>query len=167
MPQTHTSWCMLVLAIALSGCRAGQASQGAVGDAPDPPPRAAVVPGELILKLAPEAGEPLEAALAAHRALTQTGLVWLDTLNARYGVTTIEPLFAHHPDLEAIKRKYPQRTKRAPPGAQVPSLKHIYKLTLQKDADVLQAVADYHAQPEVEYAQPNYLATIQGKGAAQ
>jgi len=93
-----------------------------------------------------------------------TGLAWLDELNARYGVTKIEPVFSQTLDPHTIQRRYPQRTKRAPPGATIPSLAYVYKLTLQQDTDLRQAIADYSAQPDVTYAQPNYLATTQGSG---
>ena len=126
-------------------------------------PKGTYVPGELIVKLVPEAGEQLEAALAAKRVPTETGLDWLDRLNTRYGVTKIDPVFSHHQDIEAIKRKFPERSKRAPPGAAAPSLKYIYKLTLLPSAPIPQAASDYARQPGVEYAQPNYLVTIQGE----
>ena len=46
-------------------------------------------------------------------------------------------------------------------GASTPTLQYIYQLTLRPDANLSQAVADYAAQPGVEYTQPNYLATTQ------
>lgn len=119
------------------------------------------VAGELILKLAPAAGETLEAALNAERAPTRTGIGWLDVLNGRYDVTRIEPVFSSRPDFEAIRRKYPERTRRAPPGAEPPDLTHVYKLTMRREADLRRAAADYGAHSDVEYAHPNYLATTQ------
>lgn len=133
------------------------------GDAQQPK----YVPGELIVKLKPEAGKQVTEALAAGDPPTNTGLAWLDALNHRYGVTKIEPVFPNQPDPEAIKRKYPQRARRAPPGAVAPNLAHIYKLTLRKDADILNAAVDYGLARDVEYAEPNYVVTTQGAvGAA-
>ena len=40
-------------------------------------------------------------------------------------------------------------------------MKYIYQLTMRQNTDVLQAAHEYTTHPEVEYAQPNYLATIQ------
>ena len=117
--------------------------------------------GELIVKLAPEAGAVLDEALEANRPLTSIGLAWLDALDQAYGVSAIEPLFPHQVDPETIREKYPERAKRAPSTARAPTLKHIYTFRLRPDADVLQAAQDYASQPAVEYAQPNYRVTTQ------
>ena len=119
------------------------------------------VAGELIVKLKPEAGAALDAALQAGQPPTNTGLARFDALNTRYGVRAIEPLFSHTPGVEEIRRKYPERSRRAPPGVQTPSLRYLYKLTMRHEVNVLQAAQDYAANPELEYAQPNHLATIQ------
>ena len=118
--------------------------------------------GELVIKLTPEAGAVLDQALEVNRQPTETGLAWLDALNLRYGVSAIAPVFRHHLDSEAIKRKYPERARRAPPGAKIPSLKHIYTFQMRAGTDILLAVEHYERHPGVEYAQPNYLATTQG-----
>ncbi len=119
------------------------------------------VPGELIVKLRPAAGEVLKTVLAAGHPATQTTLPWLDTLNRRFGVTRIEPLLHQHADPEELARKYPQRARRAPAGTPVPSLRHVYKLMLPPEADISEAIAAYSAQPDIEYAHPNYLVTVQ------
>jgi len=151
---------LLTVALAtgtLVGCRS--ASVAAVEPAQQP--ETAFVAGELIVKLRPEAGRQLDEALAAGALPRHTGLAWFDQLNERYGVTKVEPLFTYQADTEDIKRKFPERTKRAPPGAEVPTLRYVYTLTMSRDANVLQAASDYTAQPDVEYAEPNYIATIQ------
>ena len=152
-----TLWLGLAMGCAMSHAGADEPSRG--GHGPES------VEGELIIKLTPSAGRTLEEPLRAGTPATATGLAWLDTLNARYGVTKIEPVFAHQPDAELMKRKYPQRTRRAPLDTEIPTLKYVYKLTLHPDANLRQAAADYGAQPDVEYAQPNYLATFQGGGS--
>ena len=101
---------------------------------------AAYVTGTLILKLKPEAGKTLDVALQSTQAPMRSGLAWLDALNQRYGVTKIEPLFSHQP---------------------APTLQHIYKLTMRNGTDVTRAAAGYERQPDVLYAQPDYLATTQ------
>ena len=147
------------LLVALLGC---QSTRAQAVDRTFPEPREPqYVTGELLLKLQPDAGALVEAARAAGKLPTQTGLAWFDELNARYEVSAIQRLFTQQPDVEAIKHKYPERAHRAPPDAKIPSLKYIYKLTLRQDADVLQAAQEYAAHPEAEYAEPNYLATIQ------
>ena len=150
---------ILLLCGLAGGCRSANAQE--VRRSRLPAQETQHVAGELIVKLKPEAGQALDAALAAGKPPTNTGLAWLNALNARYGVTAIAPLFARQPDVEEIKRKFPERAKRAPPGATIPSLRHIYTLTLRHDAGVLKAATDYGAQPDVEYAEPNYIATIQ------
>ncbi len=58
-------------------------------------------------------------------------------------------------------RKYPERAKRAPPDTHVPRLQYVYKLTMSHKANITEAAADYARHPDVEYAQPNYIATTQ------
>ncbi len=122
---------------------------------------ARVVAGELIIKLKPPAGEVLDQALDLKRSATQTGLAWLDTLNAQYGVTTIELIFPHQPGVESIQRTFPQRARRTPPNTQPPTLRYIYKFTLSPSVDLVRAAAAYAGHPDVVYAQSNYLATTQ------
>lgn len=119
--------------------------------------------GQLIVKLKPEAGAALDAMLAQGRAPTQSGMAWFDALSVRYGLSRIEPVLAGQQDVESIRRKYPQRARRAPPGtSRLQPLRYLYKLTLRPDVDLRHAAAAYSAHPAVEYAEPNYLATIQG-----
>ena len=144
------------------GCAAATTAQGTAEYLPGPNQPQYVV-GELIVKLKPEVGKILDAALQAGKSPTHTGLAWFDGLNARYGVRAIQPVFTHQPDVEEIRRRFPQRSRRAPPNtnAQTPSLAYVYQLTLRHDADIPQAAAAYAAHSDVEYAQPNYLATTQ------
>jgi hypothetical protein len=135
-------------------------THAAPGPEPTPAPPAYAA-GELIIKLNDEAGQQLEEALEAGRPLTETGLAWLDALNATYGVSVIEPVFRHQADPEEIREKYPERARRASPGVTIPSLRYIYQLTVRADADIRQAVAEFSQQPAVIYAEPNYVATIQ------
>ena len=103
------------LLIGAAGCELRAAQEGTSRPKEIDTPRS--VAGELIVKLTPEAGEVLDAALQAEAAPTHTGLPGLDELNQRYGVTAIEPVFAHQPDLDAIKRKYPELDVLVEPGA--------------------------------------------------
>ena len=99
--------------------------------------------GKLLVTFAPEAGQRVEAALAQGSTPTSTGLAWLDALNEQYLVRRMEPVFG------------------GSPTSRPESLRYIYKLTLRPEADVRHAAVAYGAQPDVAYAQPNYLATIQ------
>jgi subtilisin family serine protease len=61
--------------------------------------------------------------------------------------------------VRSIRKRFSKRTKRAPQGMEVPYLNHIYCLEFEdKEVDVLEACAAYGEDPDVEYAEPNYLA---------
>ncbi len=157
------SYCRTIAAIPLflfaAGCQPRSAQAVEHHTPASAPPR--YVAGELIVKLSQHAGAVVEAALHAGRPLRRLGLAWFDELNARYGVHSIGPVFTTVVDIDAIRRKYPERARRATPDAQDPHLKYIYKLTLRAATDILKAAADYASHPDVEYAHPNYLATTQ------
>ncbi len=153
-------WMWLIIGTSLAaGCRAGAAEPPA--DHATASKSRHYVAGELLVKLKPEAGQALDAALSAKRSPTATGLTWLDVLNQRYGVSAIRRLMTPSQTPEDIRRKYPERARRAPPGAHSQSAQYLYALVLRADVDLLRAAAVYSAQPGVEYAQPNYLATAQ------
>lgn len=162
--------CLLLSGI-LGGCRLGpsvtsarlnaDAARHATRPHRGPASERPYAAGELLLKLSAEIGARLDQALTEQRAATYTGIEWLDAMNARYGVERIEPLFASPMDVEAVRRRFPERAKRAPPDAQVHKLAHVYKLTMPEHTDMPRASAEYGAQPDVEYAHPNYLAGIQ------
>lgn len=116
--------------------------------------------GELIVKLTEDVGAQLEAALESGATPTTTGLAWLDTLNAEYGVTAIERLFRHQQDPDVIKERFPERARRAPPGITPPTLRYTYTFTLGQEVNVPQAAAAYAEHEAVEYAEPNFIATI-------
>lgn len=156
---------LLSVAITLLGCAAYRASAQAerVGRTdPESSPPADYVPGEVIVKVSPEAAQAIEQATAAEVPLV-TSIESLDRLLAQYGVTAIEPVFSHAQDPESIKAKYPERSKRIPPGAEVPDLSRTYLVHFSADVDAMEAASALSQDPHVEYAQPNYLATIQAQ----
>lgn len=124
------------------------------------------VPGEILVKLKP-------APAARFRA----GGAWygeLGALNRKYGVTAAAPLFGDgtaEPKKEDrsfaaragdIKNRFPERSKRAPKGAVLPDLSLWYILGLGEGTDIHAAAGEYGDNPDVEYAQPNYLCRIHG-----
>ncbi len=121
----------------------------------------AIAAGQLILKLKPDAGRRVEAARAQGAGPTSTGLPWFDALNRGFRVQRFEPVFPSIPDPDRLRARYPERARRAAGGTASTSLRYVYKLVLPSETDVRQAAAAYRAQPDVEYAEPNYLATIQ------
>lgn len=156
---------VVLLSIAAAGCQASQA--GSVPDPRAPASGAQAVAGEVIVRLRPQAGERLAEALRAGRPATRTGIAWFDALGARFGLSAIEPVFGVVQDPETVRRRFPARARRAPAGSQAPDLEHVYRLRFSPDIIPQAAAAAYGAQPEVEYAQPNYLATIQQPAPAE
>ena len=129
----------LFMAFFLISCRSVQAI-----DAPAASPQKQnYAPGQIIVKLKDDAD------LAA-----------VDHLIQKYKASSIEPLFQGNTDLDAIRKKFPQRAKRAPQNAVAPNLSKTYLIKIDATADVPAAVAEFANDPHVEYAQPNYIATI-------
>ncbi|PIQ83593.1 MAG: hypothetical protein COV75_06490 [Candidatus Omnitrophica bacterium CG11_big_fil_rev_8_21_14_0_20_63_9] len=128
------------LLLATAGCATGHAEyrEPPSGDAQE----GRFISGQLVVKLAPEAGRRVEHALTEGRAVTSLGVDELDALNARYGVSELRPVYPHVSD-------------------QAETLKYTYLLILHSSADVAQAAQEYSAASVVEYAQPNYLASTQ------
>ena len=127
---------------------------------PQAPSDAAYIPGELLVKFTQEAVEAVEQAREANQ-LPTIGIESLDALVAKYAVTLIEPVFPQAQDPDAIRLKFPERARRAPAGAELPDLSRTYKLTFDPQKDVLEALVDFLADPSIESAEPDYLATIQ------
>jgi len=155
----RVGWCLAILVI---GCASADGDLRSTRHAPDteaPTRHPRYAAGELIFKLKEAAGQQLEAALAEGRTPEQTGVLWFDALAAQYGITEIRPLFRPLADPEAIARQFPERARRAPPGATVPDLRYIYHLTFQGDTETLEVVSAFANQPDVVYAEPNYIAT--------
>jgi len=101
----------------------------------------------------------------------------LDTLNAQFKVKTIRPLFKNFKEnrhqLNALQvknyallteneRHILRRLNRAPKGLQVPALDRIYKLQVElPQGQSLQDVVEaYKSNPDVEYAEPDYIVSI-------
>jgi hypothetical protein len=76
----------------------------------------------------------------------------------------MEPVFPSGRDPEAIKAKFPERTRRIPPGATVPELSGAYTVRFDPGRDIEEVVAAFAADPHVEFAQPNYVATHSSRG---
>ena len=161
---------ILALAVILIGCSAGplhllvqaqpsspqpQAHQSASDQAP-------IVPGALLVRFSPEAAQAVEHAKRAGGQ--RVGIASVDALFAQYGVSAVEPVFPDAQDPEAIKAKYPKRSQRIPPGAEVPDLSRAYLVRLSPQSDVHDAAAAFARDPSVESAQPNYLVTTQPQG---
>ena len=111
-----------------------------------------------MINVAEEAARAIERA-RARGTLPVIGIASLDALVSAYGVTAIEPAFPHAPDLDAVKARLPERAQRAPPDANSSGLSRFYTLHFDPAINVQQAVAAFSANPYIESAQPDYLAT--------
>ena len=55
-------------------------------------------------------------------------------------------------------RKFPKRTDRIPEAVEIPYLNHIYRVEFEEEVDVMEASMTFAEDPDIEYAEPNYLA---------
>ncbi len=104
----------------------------------------AYAPGEVLIKLVPQAAKIEDQA---DGRLPVTGYEGLDRLNRRFQARVMKRALRPRHDSEASPR-----LKRLAEG-----LSDIYLLRLAGDEDVLQAVEAYGSDPQVIWAQPNYI----------
>jgi|GEM_PF-7035268 len=117
------------------------------------------VPGEILIKVTPEARTAIERARAAGQ-LPHTGVASFDAVLTRLGATAIEPLFPQF-DPKRIAQKFPKRAARAPEDAAIPELSRLYKVVVSLDTDIPAAAAELGQDPHVEYAEPNSVVSIE------
>ena len=115
--------------------------------------------GALLVKVTEEAAQAIERA-RTQGTLPVIEIESLDALIARYKVRTIEPVFPQSQDPDTIKAKFPERAKRAPPDTEPPVLSSTYFLSIDPAADAGEAARAFSGDPHVDYAQPDYRATV-------
>ena len=146
-------------------------------DRPDPN-IPAYVPGELLVKFGSNVSNALEASLktgvTAEQILSGSAL---EHISKKYEVLRIEPIFKDYKKQQARLQLLSQsnwfqlgkseqhilkRLQRAPQNVSVPALDRIYKLkiALEDNQTLEQVVAAYNSNPEVEYAELNYIVSI-------
>lgn len=136
----------LLLSISLSGTLLlGLLPVYEAGARPTAAPQRPFAPGELLVKLRPQAQG---SALAESPALPP-----LDSLNRKYAVRAMEQVFKQ-PAGEKALLPSPDAT----PAREELSL--VYRLRLPPEADILAIAQEYACNPAVEYAEPNYLVSI-------
>jgi subtilisin family serine protease len=97
------------------------------------------------------------------------GLKDIQGLNQKYRVKTARDLFKKQPSLNRLQGSSPQlsarlesRQKRASKSKIVPNLDNILVLDLPEDTrELTHIIKQYQANPNVEYAEPNYTYEIQ------
>ena len=140
----------------------------------DAPP---YVPDEILVKFNHESAKALQRQIPSggSPALAAARIELPDSLNrlaVGYGVKRITPVFerfsavrqrleglvlADPAKLTRAEERLITRSRRAPAHASLPTLERFYRLELAAGASVDAAVADYASDPNVEYAEPNYL----------
>jgi len=142
------------LAISLTAAASVSATEGLdAGGASAPDAQGSFVPGELIVKLAPNADpRALDGVLAKHRAKRLRRLFsQLEDAQGRLRETASQRA-------AAVRQRFAARVKRARKAhASPPRLENLYVLELDGSADVRAAAAELAALPEVEYAEPNWI----------
>jgi len=139
---------------------------------PEPPYKAE----EIIVKFKKPVADSLEQQLATGVPIGKLELTpSLDNLNRKYNVQNIEAVIknfkAHRQRIENLLKKpkdllterekhLVRRLRRAPNGAKVPDLGRIYKIELEPEQSAPRAVAEYNRNPDVEYAELNYVVSI-------
>ena len=133
-------------------------------------------PGEIIVKFKQGAAETLEKQLSKGETVGALKVSSsLDELRWRHRVKKITPLIKgfraerqrmsgllkkDKASLTKRERRLVRRLERAPKGARVPDLDRIYKIELEEGQSAEQAVAEYKLNPDVEYAELNYIVHI-------
>ncbi|MFH1111938.1 MAG: S8 family serine peptidase [Patescibacteria group bacterium] len=138
--------------------------------------KATNVPGEIIIKFKEKSAALIDRNLNPQTMKPspgQTGLPSVNALNSKYKIKDIAPVFkelkvkqlqtnkSYKQLFAETKSKFTQRAKRVPKNTQIPNLTNIYKLELQdENADILAICEEYKKDPNVEYCEPNYIATV-------
>lgn len=127
---------------------------------------ASSVPGELLVKVTEETAQAIERT-GTGGGPPVIGIGSLDALCAKYEISAIERVFPVSQDPERIASRFPKRTKRIPPHAgDMPVLSRTYKLKFNPAWEAREVAVAFAADPHVEFAQPNYLATTDTKQEA-
>ncbi|MFC1594731.1 S8 family serine peptidase, partial [Candidatus Omnitrophota bacterium] len=137
------------------------------------------IPGELIVKVTPEAGAAFYDALQAESfAAVLPEASSLDKLNTHFGLRKARRIFkmleqkdsegryagfktaAQH--IAEVKANNPELANRGKEGAVIPDLENYFLLKFNPKIDVKYAAMVYRADPNVISASPNYIATMSG-----
>jgi hypothetical protein len=141
-------------------------------------PPAEYVTNEIIVKFREEVGANVEKKLLEGKKAEEVKFSdSLDKLNKKHKLKQARPIFKgfkeHREKLQALHNKNKsfltqkekrilQRLKRAPKNARIPDLDRIYRLELELEEgqSLEEAVADYRSDADVEYAELNYIISI-------
>lgn len=100
--------------------------------------KAEFVPGEFIVKF--KSYISIES-ITTFDDIPVVGISSVDSISKRHNVVTVENVFKD------------SRTQ----AVNSLDLSNIYKFTISKDSDILSIIEDYNKDPNIEYAEPNYI----------
>jgi len=124
------------------------------------------VPGELVVKFAPAASRAAAQAALASGGNPSFGSNSLDALAAAHGVRRARRAFRGYDQApgkaaadraRALRGAHPARASRAPRGLLPPDLENVFTLEVAAGANLSALAAAFAADPDVVYAEPNYL----------
>ncbi|MDM8519738.1 S8 family serine peptidase [Anaerolineales bacterium HSG6] len=133
----------------------GDEIESTVHPAPEAPPQEAVEPGRLLIKLVPETAESaLENEISGQSTGGQTGVASLDEVLQQVGVTDVELVVADvanatNGDTEIMSGEAEETGK-------------LFAVNIPPDVDPVEIANVVSQSPEVEYAEPNYMAGVSG-----
>ena len=146
-----------------AGMARGQMSP--TGIVAEPPP---AHPHRIIVKYRSSVTQCADCLLARGIPFaTVTGTSSLDRLNRRLGIRSARPLFfdyhgtargaAYRHHLATVRKLFPRRSARIPANAVLPDLSNVFVVDLGRGVDPAAAAALYAKDPDVEYAEPDYV----------
>jgi uncharacterized delta-60 repeat protein len=113
--------------------------------------QAKFAPDEIIVKFKKTA--KVQTTISTDQ-IAVTGLSSIDVLHKKLNVTSMKKIF------KGSRPKGMKLKRTALPTEESPDLSNIYKLKIGKEVTVPEAVEMYKQDPNVEYAEPNYIAHI-------
>lgn len=129
------------------------------------PAKAEFVPHKLMVKFKPAVEEDMTAAVAANRVTIPS----ISYLNNKYRVKKATPLFnkrlgktaglaskIFHVMMQGARPRSPEKANQGPTKSG-PDLSNVYILEVEKGVNILKAVDEYAQDPNVEYAEPDYI----------
>ena len=111
-----------------------------------------MVPGQVIVKLQGAASVQALTAEPEADGIVETGLAFIDRLNESFRVYAFEPL------IEPLARATGESVETL--SVERPKLLGFYLVSFDPQYDPDEVASAYEADPNVEYAEPNYLAYI-------
>jgi len=145
-------------------CKQQNRPPGCLQSIEQDPDRPGYERGVLIVKLKSPLAERLASLTVRQKELDSVLPLLspsLRTFFRDYRVSSIEPLFdprmvspAH---IAEVKRRFERRTRRAPHMGPVPRLDDLFKLTLDRQADLERAARRLSSDPAVVFAEPNRI----------